>query len=200
MDHDLTWLADIGLDMTTGLSYTGSQDKYVSALQRYCKNREKNHAAVLNYFATKDHENYMITVHALKSNSRMIGAKELGDAFAELEEAARSGDTGIIEMKTAPVLASYNSLVEKLQPIFEIGEVHAADEIPAGAARETAEKLLDALDDFDDDLSRDLVKKLSGYPFRITQRDKLKQAADLIDDFMYDEAAGLIREIYPAIE
>ena len=59
---------------------------------------------------------------------------------------------------------------------------------------------MEALDDFDDDLSAELVAKLGGYPFRITQRQKLKKAADLISDFMYDEAAELIKEIIPSIE
>ena len=45
-----------------------------------------------------------------------------------------------------------------------------------------------------------LAEKLSGYPFRITQKEKLKTAMAYIEDFMYDEAADLIREIYSEIE
>ena len=45
-----------------------------------------------------------------------------------------------------------------------------------------------------------LAKVLSGYPFRLTQAEKLKEAAAFIEDFMYDEAAGIIRQIAPAIE
>ena len=63
-----------------------------------------------------------------------------------------------------------------------------------------AKKLLDALDEFDDELAKDLVRKLSGYPFRITQKGKLREAEDQINDFMYEEAAELIREILPEIE
>ena len=57
-----------------------------------------------------------------------------------------------------------------------------------------------ASDDFDDDLSKQLATKLAGYPFRMTQADKLKEAIAYIDDFMYDEAAQLIREIGQTIE
>ena len=67
-------------------------------------------------------------------------------------------------------------------------------------AKETASKLLEALDDFDDDLSMELAEKLTGYPFRMTQKGKLKEAVGLIGEFMYDEAAELIKEIMPAIE
>ena len=68
------------------------------------------------------------------------------------------------------------------------------------AARRTADELLTALDDYDDELSKELALKLSCYPFRITQRDLLHKAGSFIDDFMYDEAAEIIKEIYPDIE
>jgi acyl-CoA reductase-like NAD-dependent aldehyde dehydrogenase len=81
-----------------------------------------------------------------------------------------------------------------------MGDVRAADEISAEAAREIVDKLLEALDDFDDEGAKELTKILSGYPFRLTQAEKLKEAASFIEDFMYDEAAGIIRQIAPAIE
>ena len=62
------------------------------------------------------------------------------------------------------------------------------------------DELLAALEDYDDELSKELAIKLSCYPFRITQSNKLTEASGYIDDFMYDEAAELIREIYPHIE
>ena len=45
-----------------------------------------------------------------------------------------------------------------------------------------------------------IIKILSGYPFRMTQADKLREAVSLIEDFMYDEAADIIRQIVPTIE
>ena len=200
MELDERWLTEIGIDAQTGIGYTGSEEKFVSALQRYYKNYEKNRSKVDSYFGSKDYESYMITVHALKSNSKMIGAGALSVDFEKLENAAREGDTGPIEANTAPTLAMYQELVEKLQPIGQMQDVHAADEISADVAKETADKLLEALDDFDDELSKSLAKKLTGYPFRITQQDMLKQAIGYIEDFMYDEAVDLIKQIVPTIE
>jgi HPt (histidine-containing phosphotransfer) domain-containing protein len=200
MGYDMTWLAEIGLDTQTGLDYTGGEEKYISALQRFCKNYDKNRTRAVEAFSGEDFEDYMITVHALKSNTKMIGALELSGDFEKLEMAVREKDLTFVREKHAPAMTAYAELVEKLKPVAELGEVHAADEISAEVARQTAEQLLDALDEFDDDLSKELVRKLSGYPFRITQKDKLKEAETYIDDFMYDEAAEIIREISPAIE
>ena len=197
---DITWLNEIGLDTKTGMDYTGANDKYLSAIKRYRTSYEKNKTNIVEYLKAKDYESYMITVHALKSNSRMIGAMKLGEAFEELEMAARNNSIDVIEAKTQPALEMYDELIQKLSPIDEFGDVRAADEISGDVAKATADKLLEALDDFDDELSKELAKKLSGYPFRITQKEKLKEAIAYIEDFLYDEAADVIREIYSAIE
>ena len=71
--------------------------------------------------------------------------------------------------------------------------------LSAAEAREAADALLEALDDFNDDKSRELAGKLTGYPFEASQAEKLKMAIAYIDDFMYDEAAELVRSVIPAI-
>ena len=200
MAYDITCLIDAGLDTKAGLDYTGGEEKYISAVQRYYKNYEKNKAKVEEYYSNKDFESYMITVHALKSNSRMIGAMDLGKEFEYLENAARERDYPVMARKTLDTLKNYEELIKKLSPIGQMDKVSAAGEISAEVAKATADELLVALDDFDDELSKKLAAKLSGYPFRITQRDRLQDAIGLIDDFMYDEAAEIIKEIYPSIE
>ncbi len=197
---DITWLSETGLDTKTGISYTGGQDKYISALQRFYKNYERNRAKVCEYLEAKDYENYMITVHALKSNAKMIGARDLSTLFETLEMAARNNEIGVIEPQNAVALKEYDELIQKLAPIGAMGDVRAADEISAEVARETIDKLLAVLDDFDDEEAKRLAKILSGYPFRMTQADKLREAVALIEDFMYEEAAEIIRQIAPAIE
>ncbi|MCR5635485.1 MAG: Hpt domain-containing protein [Lachnospiraceae bacterium] len=200
MGYDFGWLEEIGIDINEGIGYTGGEDKYISALQRFCKSHEKNEAKISEYYSAKDFESYMITVHALKSNAKMIGAKNLSDLFAKLEAAAREGQTDVIERLNSGTVTAYSVLVEKLGRICDMGDVKAAGEISAEEARETADALLEALDDFDDELSKELIYKLSGYPFRITQREKLKEAVGYVEDFLYDEAAEVIRDILPGIE
>ena len=200
METDLTWINETGLDTEAGLSFTGGQDKYISALSRFYKNYEKNRARVCEYLEAKDYENYMITVHALKSNAKMIGARDLSTLFETLEAAARNNEVGFIDAQNAVALKAYDELIQKLAPVGEMSDVRAADEISAEDARQTVDKLLAALDDFDDEEAKKLAKILSGYPFRMTQADKLKEAISFIEDFMYDEAADIIRQIAPAIE
>ena len=197
---DITWLNETGLDTETGITYTGGHEKYISALQRFYKNYEKNRDKVKEFLDAKDYESYMITVHALKSNAKMIGARDLSTLFETLETAARNKEIDLIEAQNSIALKEYDALIQKLAPIGSMGDVRAADEISAEVARQTVDKLLAALDDFDDEEAKKQAKILSGYPFRLTQADRLKEAVSFIEDFMYDEAADVIRQIAPAIE
>lgn len=200
LDIDITWLDEKGISTAEGLGFTGGKEKYVSAIQRFFKGYEANRRAVEDLLDSGDIEGYGIKVHSLKSNSRMIGASALADAFAGMEAAAKADNADLIREKNPSVLSMYADIVEVLRPIGEAQAVKADGELSAVEARKIADELLTALDDFDDELSAELAGKLMGYPFRLTQKEKLKEAADNIGDFMYDEAAELIREIIPAIE
>ena len=200
MDYASSILKDVGLDVETGAGHTGGGDKYISAVQRYYKAYEKNKANMESFFSQGDWENYSIVVHALKSNSKMIGATQLGSSFETLEMASKTGDIENVKSNHAPTLLMYGKLVKDLEPIGQMDSIKPADEISGTEAKQLATDLLTALDDFDDELSAKLVSRLSGYPFRPTHRDRLKEATEYISDFLYDEAAEIIREIETTIE
>ena len=196
---DNSFFAEAGIDREAGLGFTGSEDRYMSALKRYRDAYEKNRANIEKLYTDKDYENYMIAVHAMKSNSRMIGAAELAKLFEELEMAARNNEIAVIEEKTAAALSEYEKLYNKLDSVLAKKDESPSAEISADEAKDIASKLLDALDDFDDELSKELVIKLAGYSFNAEMKEKLKEAESYINDFMYDEAAELIKEISPTI-
>ncbi len=200
MELNREWLEAVGLDTESGLSFTGKEEKLLSAVQRFHGNYEKNRAKVEETLASGDTYNLMITVHALKSNAKMIGASMLSKGFEELETAARNGDEDTLRDKTPEVLKAYGDLIEKLSPIGEAGPLKASDEIGAEEARRIAGELTETLDDFNDDLSKKLIRRLKGYPFRATQAEMLGKAYAFADDFMYDEALEIIKELIPFIE
>ena len=196
---DRSTLTNLGIDTEAGLSYTGSEEKYTKALRLFSKNYEKNRSRTEEAFAAKDLESYRIIVHSLKSNAKMIGAMDLSRKFEALEMAAKDGDTAVMEADTAGALEQYRSIAESLYRVVGEDSVKQAEEISAEEAKGVAEALLAALDDFDDDLSKELLQKLTGFPFEAAQEAKLRSAGEQIDDFMYDEAADLIRALLPHI-
>lgn len=200
MNFDLESITGAGIDLKTGFDYTGGQDRYVSALQRYYKSSESNMEKIRDFLNKEDTDNLEILFHAIKSNSLMIGALSLSDRFSLLETSSRDGDLAAVNSNIKETLDEYEKILEVLKPLGEMERLKAEGELTGEEAKVTADKLLAALDDFSDDLASELISKLAGYPFRITQMNKLRKAADLINDFMYDDAAELIEEIIPSIE
>ncbi len=200
MEFDLGFLEEKGIDTKTGLEYTGGMEKYLSAIKRYYSNFESNKEKLIKYFEDGDLKNYMIQVHALKSNSKMVGATDLAKDFEALEQASREGDKTFVSDNGERVLQKYCEFVNLIKPIGEADIEKPADEIDGERAREVTELLLEALDDFDDEKSLELAKILSGYPFRLRQKEELGKAIKLITQFEYDDAAEIIREISESIE
>ncbi|MCR5356281.1 MAG: hypothetical protein K6E63_02655 [Lachnospiraceae bacterium] len=199
MTFDIKKLEEYGVDTGVGIEYTGSEDKYILALKRYLKAYEGNRARVTKDLETMDIEDYTIIVHSLKSNSKMIGAGGLGCDFEALELAAKSGNTSMITKDTPDILARYDALIDGLRPLSD-DEEEKSKSITADKARQVTAQLLDALDEYDDELSTELASVLSGYPFDEKYSDMLKKASGLIGDFMYDEAAELIRMLSEGIK
>ena len=190
MEFNINRLEEYGVDPGTGIEYTGNHEKYITALKRYHKSYEENRSRVVKALAAMDIDDYTIIVHSLKSNSRMIGAGELSTRFETLELAARAGNTSVLISDTPAVLDIYETLIRHLAPL----------EISAEEAHKTVGELLYALDEFDDELSSKLALKLSGYPFGDKEREKLDRVIGYISDFMYDEAAEIIKHIAAAIK
>lgn len=200
MDYYISKLKDFGLNVEDGLKYTGGKEKYIAAVIRYMRNHDRNSEELASLLGSDDIEGYKVRVHSLKSNSKMIGAVEMCKEFEALELAASEGKVDYIRDNNTRVMNMYDVLVDKFTPLQELGEVRPADEIDADKARVVADELLKALDEFDDELAKKYANVLSGYPFRITQKQKLKDAIRYIEDFMYDEATDIIKDIYSSIE
>ena len=195
MDHNFDGLEEYGVNVDVGIEYTGNRDRYIAAIERFCKSYEGNISRISEDLEAGNIDDYTIAVHALKSNARMIGAGELSSRFEALELAGKAGNTSIILNDTPGVLDSYKILVNGLKPFIADKENVSVDRIDADTARKVSEELLGALDEYDDDLSAALASKLTGYSFGEAERDMLNKAIEQIGEFMYDEAAEIIRQI-----
>ena len=199
MEYDLSWLEEIGIDVEKGLEYTRHIDKYIELTHKYYKSYENNYNSLQDSYSSKDWRNYCITAHSLKSNSRMIGISSLADKFEKLEHASKSEDVGAIDSMHDTVLNEWSKLVRSLSKIEDYSEDNIAEKISSDEAKKTAHDLMEALDDFDDVSSKKLAAKLSGYSFTEDQKKRLDEASDYIDDFLYDDALEIIRELSNSI-
>lgn len=95
-------------------NYGYDDDTYNMMLGIIHENFPKDLEKLEEYWKSGDIQNYVITVHALKSNAKSIGALEAADKAYKLEMAGKQGDTNMIQADTAALIETYKRLIEKI--------------------------------------------------------------------------------------
>ena len=97
-----------------GLLYCGTAEIYLGALSIFAESIVPNAKEIAHYFEVEDWKNFTTKVHALKSTSRAIGAKELSERARLLEQAGNAGDTETIKRTADDLLQLYLTYAFKL--------------------------------------------------------------------------------------
>ena len=189
-----------GFNVEEGLGYTGNNEKYLAALQRFYRRSYKVVSSIKDFVYDEAYDELVIVVHALKSNARMIGADCLGNLAEHMENLGKAGDNGEMISLSGGLLEELKKVIEIIRPYGMMEEVHPASEISAGEAEKTGAELIDAVEDFDDERAMQLIDRLMRYPFRFTLINVLKNAKEDISEYEYTEALLKIRRVVSQIE
>ncbi|MCR5488008.1 MAG: response regulator [Lachnospiraceae bacterium] len=108
------------LDLDSGLAYCGDSEDYMMALRMYMDSAEMKAEEIEKYWAARDIKNTTIKVHALKSTSRAVGALELGEYAARLEEAGKKEDAETLDKELGGLMSRYRKLAGDLEPLREL--------------------------------------------------------------------------------
>lgn len=117
-DHDVPFKID-GLDTAEAMLNCGNEKLLMTLLADYYRLITPKADLIDSLLRDGDIKNYTIEVHALKSTSRMIGARELAEAFKQLEEYGHNEDTISIRSIHDDVVAHYRNLKNVLRPYVE---------------------------------------------------------------------------------
>ena len=118
LPDSMQWIYDVpGISVADGLKYTGMPDLFIKFLDSFYSTLDTKSKEIEDAYNNGDIELYTIKVHALKSTSRIMGAKELSALAEEMEFAGKANDTAKIDEKTPALLTLYRSYKEKLAPI-----------------------------------------------------------------------------------
>ena len=86
------------LDVEEGLEYAlGKTQFYIETLDIYLEETTRNEQLMNEYLESEDMKNYAVLVHALKSNSRLIGAMAMGDFAADMEQESKKDNLEYIK-------------------------------------------------------------------------------------------------------
>jgi len=107
------------LDTSAAIELMGSEALFKSVLKIYYDSIDDKANTIERLYKEGDWAKYSIEVHALKSTSRQIGAKELGDMAYKLEMAGKNEDIYIINAYTEQLLKKYRSYKSTLASFID---------------------------------------------------------------------------------
>lgn len=191
-----------GLDVECGLKNVNNQeDIYDMVLETYCQEAVEKmaiYSQVDESFLQENLQKTIIDMHGIKGASNGIGALELGEQFRKMEFAGKDGDIAYLYENMKPCMDAYREMVEQINAArasegsdLEVelsGEEMSIDE-------DLIDELVQALDDIDFDKFEETMDELMQQNFGPNTNRTLKEAWNFYDNFDYDEAADLLKQL-----
>ncbi|MCR5277859.1 MAG: response regulator [Lachnospiraceae bacterium] len=112
-------LMKIGINANDALKYVAyDTDFYVEMLHDYVEASKERSAEFRKFIEESAFDSYLITVHALKSLSKTIGAEELSKRAKDLEDACKAGNYDYVRANHPTFLADYLGLATNIESIL----------------------------------------------------------------------------------
>ncbi len=108
-----------GIDADSGLRYCGSDEEfYLEMLTDYVNDLDKRKNELDAFFSKEEWHDFGVSIHALKSVSKTIGASKMAQKALSLEEAAGRDDGAFIQDNYEDVMQEYQRIVGVIQKII----------------------------------------------------------------------------------
>jgi signal transduction histidine kinase/DNA-binding response OmpR family regulator len=182
-----------GVDTRRGKFNTGGTEKgYLTILSVFCSEMRENISRIQESLETRDFPLYTTLVHALKGASRSIGALEVGDLAAELEDAGRKSNLSVMEEKTGPLLTELQVLIEQITGALNKNTGEAAAPAPKEEYHYAPrfDTLKAALGGNDYTLVNQELKRLGELPLNSKDRELIENIEKDVLLFEYERAAA----------
>ena len=177
--------------------FSGMVDIYHNTLKMFHKGLLPECTSMTSFLDEKDLKNFMICVHTMKSSLSIIGAMRLSETAFELETAAKNQDYDYCAQRFTEFHEKLLSLHKQLSDIFPATEEAPQKKEPgdSGHLRESAQKALAAVEDFDSDAALEIVKKALTYDFGEEINILLADAMTALEKLEYENAAEILKKL-----
>jgi signal transduction histidine kinase/CheY-like chemotaxis protein/HPt (histidine-containing phosphotransfer) domain-containing protein len=181
-----------GVDTRRGLLNTGGTLKgYRAILGIFCSEMQENIPRIQEALETRNYQLYTTLVHALKGAARSIGAMQIGDIAAELEDAGRKQNLPHTGDRTGALIDDLQELIEQITGVLKTEQTLSAvnPEEPCPYAPKF-NVLKNALVDNDYPAVNQELKRLNDLPLDKASRELLDTVEKDILLFEYEQAAA----------
>lgn len=113
--YDLEKLASFGVNIKEGMTYCADDTNfYYELLTDFVTSCDEKMQKIDALFHEENWSDYVVFVHAFKSNAKMIGLNELAEQARKLEEASKIPDTDYIRSNHERLLNAANEVVKEI--------------------------------------------------------------------------------------
>ena len=188
-----------GVDVKAGITMTGGTvNHYLKTLTFFCKDGEDMIREIHECMVERDLQRYTTFIHAIKSVTATIGAKDISSAAYELENAGKSKDIDFILNNTDQFLEHYNNLIKNINHTLEeiaVNDKKTESKMSAGFLKSELLKLKSMLEDMNIGEINDVINRLELYNWDKKINDMIYMISENIVLFEYEAAIALIDEM-----
>ena len=191
------------IDIQTGINYSGGvYEDYIDVIRLYYKSGLEKKKQMQELFESGGWTDYTIMVHALKSTSLGIGAKELSEMAKEQEKAGKENNTKYLLANHDQLMDAYGKVLDEIAankdfiPDEDNGAREGLDEIARDLLTQKLIELGEALDTFEEDTVIPVIDELSLYSYNgECIKDKMEEILSLVQSFDFCGAADALEEL-----
>ena len=191
------------IDIQTGINYSGGvYEDYVDVIRLYYKSGLEKKKQMQELFESGGWTDYTIMVHALKSTSLGIGAKELSEMAKEQEKAGKENNTKYLLENHDKLMDAYGRVLDEIAankdfiPEEDNGAKEGLNEIDRALLMQKLIELGEALDTFEEDAVIPVIDELSLYSYNgECIKDKMEEVLSLVQSFDFCGAADVLEEL-----
>lgn len=184
-----------GLDTQAAFRLLGSEKLFWEVLKDYYLAISKKCARITQLEQDEDWKNYTIEVHALKSASKQIGAIELSELAARMEQAGNEENAALIHLYTPKLARQYFALEKVLKPYFQ-PETSVEEEKPIANAEVLSQcfvLLREAFDDLDMDKMEAVVGQMKKFSYEEGHKELFEQLCGAVNELDTDASEDIIK-------
>ena len=214
-------LEQAGINVKLALTYCGDREGLRDIVMMYYSQGEGRNTQLQQLYEEENWKNYAIAVHALKSNSKGIGAEKLAELALNLEMAGKENRADYIKEHHEELLDKHNALLRALaantflypegyydpaseedgQTVFgeesgvagSSGERDAQPETDAETLKEHMAVLREKLESFENEGLSDLLGQLAQCRYHdLDLKEMTKEIKSRVDEFDFLGAAGVL--------
>lgn len=184
------------LDTRSALRLLGNNGLYRKTLQEYVAMIPRKSQLISQYKNAGEWKKYTIETHALKSSSRQIGAIELSELAARMEQAGNAGNIDFILSHHEELLEKYLALEPILSKHVSVPKKQTSpkSDYDAGQLLSLLDEMQDALDELNMDEMGLILDRMEQFSLDEMQQPYLMKMRNSVDELDAETCELLISQ------